>query len=98
MIGNQEQGTAATVAVMGGTERAATFKPLFRNEPSEEERAAVSEGVIKEKAAVKELIRETLFNLPSLGHNFGFCLLLVWCRIVYESSGHHVRYPGHFVL
>ena len=97
-MAKQEQGTAATVGVMGGRQRAATFTPLFRNEPSEEERAAVSEGVIKEKAAVKELISDALFNLPSLGHNFGFCFLLVWCRIVYESSGHHVRYPGHFVL
>ena len=56
----------------------------------QEEQAAVSSGVTEEKALVKALISEALFNLPSFVHNPVFCFLQMWCPIVSESSGHHV--------
>ena len=41
----------------------------------EEEQAAVSEGVIEEKAAVKALISDAHFSLLSFVHSTGLCFL-----------------------
>ena len=58
---------------------------------SEEDQAAVSEGVIEEKSTVKALISDAHFNLPSLVHNPGiFFYLQVWHPTVSEPSEHHV--------
>ena len=65
--------------------------PFFKEWASEEKPAAVSEGMIEEKAAIKALISDVHhFNLPSFVHDPGFCFLQLWCLIVSQLSGQHV--------
>ena len=87
MMAKPEQGMAATVGIKGEREWAATLIKWA----SKELQAAVSEGLVKGKAAVSALISYAHFNLPSFVHNSEFCFLQVRCPVVSESSGYHVR-------
>ena len=76
MTAKQEQGMAATVGIMGGRELQPP--PCHCSEMGLRRRTgSCSSGVIEEKAAVKALISDTHFNLPSFVHNPGFCFLQV---------------------
>ena len=58
-----------------GRERSSSYLlAIVKKWVSEQEQVAVPDGVIEEKAAVKALISDALFNLPFFVHNSEFCL------------------------
>ena len=74
MMAKQEQTDGCYSGSNGRERTSGHLHAVVEKLASEEEQAAVSEGVIEEKAAVKALISDALFNLPFFVHNSEFCL------------------------
>ena len=103
MIAKHQNAMAPMVGVVG--ERMSShLHAIVKKWATEDEPAAAPEGMMKEKAAVKALISDAHFSLPSFVHNPKFfvfsstnvashCFLIITtlCPV-------NIWYPGHFVL
>ena len=75
MMAKQEQTDGCYSGSNGRERTSGHLHAVVEKWASEEDQAAVSEGVIEEKAAVKALISYAHFSLLSFVHSTGFCFL-----------------------